>query len=115
MDSKLLSGTLDMMILDVVARGPTYGYQMAQTVLLKSDGALELKEGSLYPALHRLERQGMLASHWVDTEDGRRRKYYKITAAGVKALAVKRAEWLRFTRGVDGALGGANEWIVESG
>lgn len=105
MDSRLLWGTVDMLILDVISRGPTYGYLITQTVLEHSRGYFELKEGSLYPALHRLERQGLLDSYWVDTEDSRRRKYYRLTPAGATSLAERRAEWTRFTAGVQGILG----------
>ena len=108
MDSRLLWGTVDMMILEVVCREPSYGYEIVQTVMTRSEGYFELKEGSLYPALHRMERQGLLSSYWVDTEDGRRRKYYRITAKGAKALEAKREEWLRFSAGVTGVLGGAS-------
>src|SRR5262245_65245571 len=97
MDSRLLWGMLDMLILDVISRGPTYGYQIAQTVMSQSKGYFDLKEGSLYPALHRLERQKWLASYWEDVEEGRRRKFYKITPAGRKTLEDKRDEWSRFT------------------
>jgi PadR family transcriptional regulator PadR len=106
MDPKLFTGTLDMMILEVVSHEPTYGYHISQTVMSRSRDTFELKEGSLYPALHRLERQKMLSSYWIDTADGRRRKYYQMTAAGAKALAAKREEWSRFTTAVDGVLGG---------
>ncbi len=105
MDSRLLWGTVDMLILDVVSRGPTYGYQIAQSVLSQSKGYFELKEGSLYPALHRMERQKLLRSYWVDTDEGRRRKFYELTPAGRKALKDRREEWQRFTAGVDGVLG----------
>lgn len=105
MDSRLLWGTVDLLILDVIARGPTYGYLIAQTVMEQSRGSFELKEGSLYPALHRLERQGLLGSYWVETEDARRRKYYKLTASGARALAERREEWTRFMSGVQGVLG----------
>ena len=94
-----------MLILDVVSRGPTYGYQIAQSVLSQSKGYFELKEGSLYPALHRMERQKLLRSYWVDTDEGRRRKFYELTPAGRKALKDRREEWQRFTAGVDGVLG----------
>ena len=107
MDPRMLSGTLDMMVLDVVSHAPSYGYEIAQTVMDRSAGTFELKEGSLYPALHRLERQRLVSSYWVDSDEGRRRKYYKVTAAGAKALAAKREEWQRFSAGVDGVLGGA--------
>jgi PadR family transcriptional regulator, regulatory protein PadR len=108
-DSRLLWGTVDMLILDVVSRGPTYGYQIAQSVLSQSRGYFELKEGSLYPALHRMERQKLLRSYWVDTDEGRRRKFYELTPAGRRALKDKREEWERFAAGVSGVLGASCE------
>jgi PadR family transcriptional regulator, regulatory protein PadR len=104
-DSRLLWGTVDMLILDVISRGSTYGYQIAQAVLSHSKGYFELKEGSLYPALHRMERQKLLRSYWVDTDEGRRRKFYELTPAGRRALKDKREEWERFATGVSGVLG----------
>jgi transcriptional regulator len=106
MNPQLLWGTLEMLILDVLSRGANYGYQVAQTVLVQSREYFDLKEGSLYPALHRMERQRLLQSYWVETEEGRRRKYYRITALGQEALAAKRAEWERFAAGVHGVLKG---------
>jgi PadR family transcriptional regulator PadR len=114
MDPKLLTGTVDMLLLDVLARGDSYGYQITQDVLERSGGAFELKEGSLYPALHRLERRRHVQSYWVDDRDrrserrapeGRRRKYYRLTATGRRALEAKRREWERFTAGVESVLG----------
>ncbi|WP_437205649.1 PadR family transcriptional regulator [Planctomicrobium sp. SH664] len=104
MDTKLLAGTIEMLMLEVVSQGPSYGYEIVQTVLNRSGGHFELKEGSLYPALHRLERQKTLESYWTEI-DGRRRKYYRITAAGRKALQAKRTEWQAFSGAVDGVLG----------
>ncbi len=104
MDTKLLTGTLEMMMLEVLSQGPSYGYEIVQTVLSRSNGQFELKEGSLYPALHRLERQKLLGSDWSEHE-GRRRKYYKLTAAGRKALTARRSEWQSFAQGVNGVLG----------
>ena len=104
MDTKLLNGTLEMMMLEVLSQGPSYGYEIVQTVLSRSRGQFELKEGSLYPALHRLERQQLLSSYWTEHE-GRRRKYYKLSAAGRKALAARRQEWQAFAQGVNGVLG----------
>ena len=104
MDTKLLNGTLEMLMLEVISDGPSYGYQIVQTVLSRSNGHFELKEGSLYPALHRLERQKLLESYWTEFE-GRRRKYYKVTSAGRKALAARRKEWQAFAEGVNGVLG----------
>jgi len=108
MDSRLLTGAVEMLILDVLARGESYGYQIAQTVLSESNGTFQLKEGSLYPALHRLERQRLLASHWIQTDagqGGRRRKYYKLTPKGRAALKSRREAWERFAAGVNGVLG----------
>jgi PadR family transcriptional regulator PadR len=104
MDYKLLTGTLDMLVLEVVSDGPTYGYEITQTVLSRSQGSFELKEGSLYPALHRLERQKLLAASWSE-HDGRRRKYYRLTSSGAKALAARRDEWKQFSTAVNGVLG----------
>ncbi len=106
MDSRLLTGTVEMLILEVISEGPTYGYQIAQTVMGRSRGYFELKEGSLYPALHRLERQKVLTSSWNET-DGRRRKYYKLTSSGHKVLEAKKQEWTTFAKGVRGVLGDA--------
>lgn len=105
MDARLLPGTLEMLVLDIVSSGPAYGYHISQTVLDRSRGYFDLKEGSLYPALHRLERRKLLSSYWVDTEEGRRRKYYKLTAFGQRELAAKRDEWDRFSSAVQGVLG----------
>ena len=104
MDSKLLSGTVEMLILEVISGGPSYGYEIVQKVDLRSHGYFDLKEGSLYPALHRLERQKLLTSFWREAE-GRRRKYYKISAAGRKALRSRRKDWSEFASRVNGVLG----------
>ena len=91
MDSRLLSGTVEMLILEALSEANLYGYRIVRSVLERSQGTFELKEGSLYPALHRLERQKLLVANWEEA-DGRRRKYYKLTAVGKKALAAKREE-----------------------
>lgn len=106
-NAKLFSGTLEMLILEVVADGPTYGYEITQTVLGRSDGRFELTEGSLYPALHRLERKRLLKAKWRDAS-GRRRKYYEVTPAGARELEARRKEWDEFVSGVEGVLGGAD-------
>lgn len=110
MDSQLLWGTIELLILEVVSHAPSYGYQITQTVATRSQGQFELKEGSLYPALHRMERQKLLASFWQEV-DGRRRKYYKITSAGQKALTARKEEWLGYAKGVQGVIGG-HQWAV---
>ena len=105
MDSRLLWGMVETLILEVVSDGPNYGYEIAQTVTHRSKGYFELKEGSLYPALHRLERQKLLASYWEETDEGRRRKFYRLTPAGRRGLDERREEWSRFSSGVNGVLG----------
>jgi len=105
MDSKFLSGSVEMLILQIAQGGPTYGYAVAQEAMKRSGGYFDLKEGSLYPALHRMERRGLLEAFWEDKETGRRRKFYKITAEGIKVLEKERAEWTRFVTGVNGVLG----------
>jgi transcriptional regulator len=106
MDSRLLWGTVDTLILELISVGPTYGYEIAQTIVARSKGSFEITEGSLYPALHRLERQKLLASFWKEA-DGRERKYYKLTPAGRAALAARRQEWKAFSAGVEAILGEA--------
>jgi PadR family transcriptional regulator, regulatory protein PadR len=104
MDSRLLSGAVDLLILEVISHGPTYGYQIAQTLFDRSRGLFEITEGSLYPALHRLERQKLLEAFWKEA-DGRDRKYYKLTPAGRRALATRKQEWREFAGGIQGVLG----------
>jgi len=104
MDASFLPGTVELLLLAVVAEGPSYGYEITQSVLARSGGRFDLKEGSLYPALHRLEREKLLQSSWTEHE-GRRRKYYKLTPGGRKTLASRRSEWQTFADGVRGVLG----------
>jgi PadR family transcriptional regulator, regulatory protein PadR len=104
MDSQFLGSAVEMLILEVAGQGPTYGYELAQTVGERSNGYFDLKEGSLYPALHRLERQKLLRSFWREA-DGRRRKYYDLTETGRAELAARKKSWLNFTAGVNGVLG----------
>ncbi len=105
MDSRLLMGALEMLVLQVLHGGPAYGYRITQEVMSRSQGYFELKEGSLYPALHRMERQGLLEAYWEAVGPKRRRKYYRITAKGLEALEARQAEWQRFSAAVDGVMG----------
>jgi PadR family transcriptional regulator, regulatory protein PadR len=107
MDSRLLWGAVEMLMLEVISQGPTYGYEIAQTVSVRSRGYFDLKEGSLYPALHRLEEQKLVKSSWQEV-DGRRRKYYELTSAGGNVLASKKSEWKAFAEGIQGVLGGGS-------
>lgn len=93
-------GTLDMLILKALSLEPMHGWSIAERIKQVSRDALEVPQGSLYPALHRLEGRGLLLGEWRISEDNRRAKYYKLTAAGKRALATERAEWERFMAAV---------------
>jgi PadR family transcriptional regulator, regulatory protein PadR len=95
-----LNGQLDPLILATVAGGPAHGYAILQELKTRSGGAFDLAEGTIYPALHRLERDGLLSSDW-STETGRRRRVYKITRSGQAALRRRRQEWTAFSRAVE--------------
>ena len=100
-----------MMILEVIAQGPSYGYEITQTVAERSNGYFELKEGSLYPALHRLERQKLLRAFWREA-DGRRRKYYELTDAGRAELAARKRSWLASRRASTACSGSARRLAI---
>ena len=89
----LLQGTLDMLILQTLMWGPQHGYAISQTLRAQSSDALQVETGSLYPALHRLERQGWVKSEWDVTETNQRAKFYKLTAKGKKQLLQERDRW----------------------
>src|SRR3984893_4598733 len=93
----LLQGTLDLLILQVIALGPVHGYRIAQRLNQISREALQVQQGSLYPALHRLEKRGWLRAEWRTTDSGREAKFYALTALGRKQLEVERTEWSRLT------------------
>ena len=86
-------GTLDMLILQILSLDPAHGYGIAQRLQLISREAVQVNQGSLYPALHRLEQRGWLASEWRQSETGREAKFYVLTKAGKKQLAVEKATW----------------------
>lgn len=90
---ELLRDTLDMLILKAVERGALHGYAIASLIQKRSDSALKVEEGALYPALHRLEVRGLLDSEWGLSESNRRAKYYKLTGAGRKQLQTETARW----------------------
>ena len=90
---ELLQGTLDMLILQTLQRGPQHGYAISQAIRARSSEVLKVETGSLYPALHRLERQGFVRSEWGQTGQNQRGKFYKITAAGRRQLADDRSKW----------------------
>jgi transcriptional regulator len=96
----LLQGTLDLLILQVAALGPVHGYAIAQRLNQISKEALQVQQGSLYPALHRLEKRGWLKAQWGAAESGREAKFYALTAAGRKRLEVERTEWDRLSQAI---------------
>src|SRR5688572_1356843 len=98
--SELLHGTLDTLILRTLAWGPRHGYAIARWIATVSDEALRIEEGSLYPALYRLERKGLIDAHWGLSETKRRVKLYQLTAEGRTRLEVETAQWRRFSEAV---------------
>ena len=95
--SELLQGTLDMLILKVAALGPIHGYAIAQRIRQISKDVLQVQQGSLYPALHRLEKRGWLQSQWRESENGRPAKFYKLSPKGRKQLAEEEISWQRLS------------------
>jgi transcriptional regulator len=98
--SDLPQGTLDLLILKAVSAGPLHGYAIAQRLEQVSRGVVQVPEGSLYPALHRLENRGLLAGDWRKTETGREAKFYRVTRKGDKQLEAETASWERLTEAV---------------
>lgn len=98
--SDLPQGTLDLLILQVVSAGPLHGYGIAQRLQLISRDVVQVPQGSLYPALHRLEERGLLTADWKASETGRDSKFYRLTARGRKHLKEQAAKWLRLTEAV---------------
>jgi len=93
----LVQGTLDMLVLKTLARGAMHGYAITEFIQETSGNVLRVEEGALYPALHRLELRGLLASEWGLSDNNRRAKYYRLTAAGRKQLAAETERWSRLT------------------
>ena len=104
MRADLIRGHLEGLVLAVLAETPAHGYEIGRRLTQRSGGELSVPEGSLYPALHRLERRGLVASAW-STDAGRRRRVYSLTRSGRRAVAASRQEWRAFAEAVDGVLG----------
>jgi PadR family transcriptional regulator PadR len=96
----LIQGTLDLLILKTVALEPIHGYGIAQRILSTSKERLQVQQGSLYPALHRLQRKGLLKSEWKESASGPMAKYYSLTAAGRKSLQEEEAKWQSYAGAV---------------
>jgi PadR family transcriptional regulator PadR len=98
--SDLPQGTLDLLVLKVASLGPIHGYAIAQRIQQISREALQVQQGSLYPALHRLENKGLLDAEWSETETGREAKFYKLTAKGRRQLKAEEQNWERLSQAV---------------
>lgn len=105
---EILQGTLDLLIMRTLKLGPAHGHTIAHSIEQTSENALEVEQGSLYPALHRLEDRGLLLSEWGVSENNRRAKFYRLTAKGRKELEAATSRWRRMTRAIGLILGEAN-------
>jgi transcriptional regulator len=101
---EILQGTLDMLILRTLQWGPQHGHGIGQAIRANSGELLQVETGSLYPALHRLERQGWLASEWGLSENKQRAKYYRLTAAGKKQLSAEQSKWELLVKAITGVM-----------
>ena len=101
---ELLQGTLDLLILQTLQWGPQHGYAISQSIRGRSGDVLHVETGSLYPALHRLEKQGWVTSHWKQTESNQRAKFYRLTAAGKKQLLSEQGRWKQIVEAVAGIM-----------
>ncbi len=106
--TELLRGTLDMMILKSLSSGTHHGYGVARWIEERTDDVLQIEEGSLYPALHRMEQRGWIESEWGQSENNRRAKFYRLTELGRRQLRVETAAWIRFAGAVSVVMGTAN-------
>ena len=100
----LLQGTLDLLILKTLLDGPLHGYAIARSIQEATEDALRIEEGSLYPALHRMQKRGWIAASWGASENNRRAKYYRLARAGRKQLESQQNAWLRFSDAVSRVL-----------
>ena len=112
MNAEMLKGHLDNVILATLEQGPAHGYAVIEAIRRRSGGSFDLPEGTVYPALHRLELAGLLASDWVTPEAGRRKRVYTLTAAGKGALSERRAGWAEFSRAVGAFLAPEKPWAA---
>ena len=101
---ELLRGTLDLLILKVLAPGPAHGYTITRAIRERSRGVLLVEEGTLYPALHRLERRGWLDAEWGTSEGNRRAKFYRLSRGGRRELTARERDWESMSRAIEGVL-----------
>jgi transcriptional regulator len=100
----VLRGSLDLLILKTLSLAPMHGWGISQRVQQTSNGVLEVNQGSLYPALQRLEKEGLITSDWDTTDNNRRARYYRLTSTGRRALGVELESWRRFVAGLEAVL-----------
>ena len=100
-ERELLKGNTDLLLLRLISYQPTYGYKIIKELQTRSNGYFQFKEGTLYPALHRMEKEGLIEGNWRKLPNGLERRYYFITAKGEKALADRLAIWQNFSTAVD--------------
>ena len=112
---ELRKGTASLLLLDLLATRPMYGFELAEALRERTNGVLAFKEGTLYPALHRLAAEGLVAPYWQESPRGPRRRYYRLTARGRKALAERRAHWRTLVEAIDGALTAENGTLSAQG
>ena len=103
MFGEALKGHLDLLLLAVLEKGPAHGYALIESLRSRSGGTFDLPEGTVYPALHRLEKDGLLSSHWSQ-DSGRRRRVYQLTPKGVETLARRQAEWRQFSQAMEATI-----------
>jgi transcriptional regulator len=111
---ELLQGTLDLLILQTLQWGPQHGYGISQTIRMHSGDVLKVDTGSLYPALHRLERQGWIQADWRVSENKQRARFYRLTVAGRKQLLAERSRWQQLSEAIAGVLAGAASGNTEA-
>jgi transcriptional regulator len=99
--SDVLRGTLDLLILKTLTLAPMHGWGISQRIQQVSRGLLDVNQGSLYPALQRLEQRGLIENEWLTTENNRRAKYYRLTAAGRRGVSAETAQWKRYVKAVE--------------
>ena len=104
MIGEALKGHLDLLLLAILSEGPAHGYAVIESLRSRSGGTFDLPEGTIYPALHRLERQGLLRSRWSE-DSARRKRIYQLTLKGQQALAQRQEEWKKFSKAVDTTVG----------
>src|SRR5215468_4370833 len=101
---EFLQGTLDMLVLRTLLWGPNHGHGIAQTIRANSNELLQVETGSLYPALHRLEKRGWLASEWKTTDNNQRAKYYRLTPSGKRQLLAEQSKWDSLVKAITGVM-----------